>query len=135
MRARFAGHGIRCYFPAHTDCALDVALEVPADGVVEVQEWQDEAEDGQNIAGRRGVTVAGVPLKQSQEALTKLLLSVVASQSGQAIFFQKGLRPHTLGHTIVLRCTRLFFHQHHHLLLEWAEKAPAAACRGQAIRD
>ena len=46
MRARFAGSGRGCCSP-RTDFARNAAPVVPADGVVEVQEWQDEAEDGQ----------------------------------------------------------------------------------------
>ena len=46
MRTRLAGHGRGCCSP-RTDFAPRVAPFVPADGLVEVQEWQDEAEDGQ----------------------------------------------------------------------------------------
>ena len=47
MRARFAGHWEGLLFRPHKDFSPEVAPVAPADGLVEIQEWQDEAEDGQ----------------------------------------------------------------------------------------
>ena len=92
-----------------------------------MQEWQDGAEDGQNIVERHGVTVTGVPWSLTEVGVgwntgrrrsricCRAFLSVVANQCSWACFFSESVAlAHTLGHTSVHWRTRLLFHHQHH---------------------